>query len=65
MHEKELEKLLEQKILKKREKQARLLEQREAEILSRLKHTQMQRKEAISDIEHLMRSTGPIQIGLR
>jgi hypothetical protein len=49
---------LEQKILKKREKQARLLEQREAEILSRLKLTQLQRKEAISDIEHLMRSTG-------
>lgn len=50
---------LEAKILKKREKQARMLEQKEAEILGRLKLTQLQRKEVINDIEHLMRSTGP------
>ena len=59
LQEKELQMALEAKILKKREKQARMLEQKEAEILGRLKLTQLQRKEVINDIEHLMRSTGP------
>ncbi len=44
-------------MIRKREKQQRLLEQKEAEILVRLKQTHLQQRDAFTDIQHLMKST--------
>jgi uncharacterized protein with gpF-like domain len=42
------------KVIRRREKQQRMLELKEAEILMRLKQTHLQQQEVVSDIQHLM-----------
>lgn len=55
--EREKEYLGEQHIVKRKSKKARRLEQREAEVLQRLKETHLQQKAAIEDIERIMKSS--------
>lgn len=60
LRHKELEAVSEAKAIKRQERQARMLEMAEAEILQRLKETHHQHREAIQDIEKILKSSGSI-----